>query len=51
MKTYVLCGGKSSCCPVMTINENDVIIKDDFDDVIHITKEQLEILQKTKLEE
>ena len=37
--SIVLCKAKS-CCPILTLNEDSVIIKDDYGNTIKMTKEQ-----------
>ena len=37
--SIVLCGGKS-CCPILTLNDNVVNIKDDYGNEIKIDKKQ-----------
>ena len=37
--SITLCKGKS-CCPILTLNENSVTIKDDYGSEIKMTKEQ-----------
>ena len=37
--SMVLCGGKA-CCPILTLDENSVTIKDDYGKQVKMTKEQ-----------
>ncbi|MAH45587.1 hypothetical protein CMI37_07145 [Candidatus Pacearchaeota archaeon] len=37
--SIVLCKGKA-CCPILTLNENSVTIKDDYGSEVNMTKEQ-----------
>jgi len=43
MKKFKLCG-ESKCCPEVTVEENQVIITDDFGGKVILTKEQTKIL-------
>jgi|Laugresu1bdmlbdd_1035124.scaffolds.fasta_scaffold40075_4 hypothetical protein len=46
MFKYTLCGRNGSCCPVITENENDISISDDFGGQIKLTKEEFIMLKE-----
>lgn len=48
-KTIKLCG-KARCCPVLTIDDNEIIIEDDFGGSVVMTKEEFEELKEVELE-
>jgi hypothetical protein len=47
--SIILCKGKS-CCPVLTLNEDLVMIKDDYGSEVKMTKEQA-LLVSTAIKE
>ena len=47
LREVVLCG-TSGCCPTVTFNDNEVVIKDDFGGLVKLTDEQFKELKKTK---
>jgi hypothetical protein len=46
---YYLCGGGKPCCPSIEELSNGVVIRDDYDGIIVVTKEEFKQLQNFKL--
>ena len=44
MKTVTLCHKPGRCCPTVTVDK-EVVIKDDYDNTVRMTKEQFEVLK------
>ena len=46
-REVVLCG-TSGCCPTVTFNDKEIIIKDDFGGSVKLTNAQFKELKETK---
>jgi len=45
MRTIVLCGKPRGCCPEISIDENNILITDDYGGEVKFTTEEFELLK------
>jgi len=45
----MLCGRPNACCPELTIEGDQVQIEDDYGNTVHMTKDQLKVLQSAEV--
>lgn len=46
MKVVTLCHKKNRCCPQVFVGNDSITIKDDYNGLVQMTKEQFEILKE-----